>query len=206
MSFRLILGSHNAKKLREMKLLLQGLDIELLSLSEIDNPIEVDETGTTFQENAELKAKEQAVHLNQWVLAEDSGLSVQAIDGQPGIYSARYSGPDATDETNIDKLLEALQDVPNGKRLAWYTSHMALANPQGEILLNCEGQCFGQILTERRGTGGFGYDPLFELAEYHKTFGELGDAVKSVLSHRARANRLFVPQLIRLMTELGLGA
>lgn len=205
MSFRLILGSHNAKKLREMKLLLQGLSIDVVGLAEIDNPIEVDETGTTFQENAELKAKEQAIHLNEWVLAEDSGLSVQALNGQPGIYSARYSDPGANDDKNNDKLLDALKDTPEGQRLAWYTSHMALSNPSGEILINSEGKCFGQILTERRGTGGFGYDPLFELAEYHKTFGELGDSVKSVLSHRARANRLFVPQLINLIASKGLG-
>ncbi|MEL7500526.1 MAG: RdgB/HAM1 family non-canonical purine NTP pyrophosphatase [Planctomycetota bacterium] len=199
MPFRLVLGTHNAKKLREMKLLLAGLPIEISSLSEIPDPIEVEETGSTFQENAELKAREQALHLRQWVLAEDSGLSVDALDGAPGIFSARYSGENATDESNNEKLLVALADIPFEKRTAHYTSHMALADPLGKIHINCEGKCFGIIRTEPAGEEGFGYDPLFELTEYHQTFGELGDSVKSVLSHRARANRLFVPMLKHVM-------
>lgn len=194
MRFRLVLGTHNAKKLREMKMLLADLDIDLVSLADLPDPIEVDETGSTFQENAELKASEQAIHLRQWVLGEDSGLSVDALDGAPGIYSARFSGPQATDETNNALLLEKLKGIPREQRTAYYTSHMALSDPLGKIHFNCEGHCHGIIRTQPSGSGGFGYDPLFELAEYHLTFGELGDSIKSVLSHRARAHRLFLPK------------
>ena len=201
MSFELVLGTNNAKKLREMKLLLAGIDVQIRSLAEIDNSIEVDETGSTFQENSELKAVEQAKHLGQWVLGEDSGLSVAALDGAPGIYSARFSGPAANDQTNYQLLLEKLTGVPEAKRLAWYTSHMALSDPQGNVHISCQARCYGRILESERGEGGFGYDPLFELVEYHHTFAELGDAVKSMLSHRARANRIFLPQFKRLLAN-----
>ena len=202
MSFELVLGTNNAKKLREMKLLLASVDVQLKSLAEIENSIEVDETGSTFQENAELKAAEQAKHLGQWVLGEDSGLSVKALGGEPGIYSARFSGPDATDEKNNDLLLERLQGVPPEKRTAWYTSHMALSDPDGKIHISVQGRCFGRILESRFGDGGFGYDPMFELAEYHQTFAQLGDAVKSVLSHRARSHRLFLPKFLQMLETL----
>ena len=198
-AFRLVLGTNNPKKLRELELLLRPYNVNLSCLAEIPDSIEVEETGTTFEENAKLKATEQAIHLRQWVLAEDSGLSVDALDGAPGVYSARFSGEDATDEKNNELLLEKLNGVPLEKRTAWYTCHMALADPLGEIKFNCEARCYGRILTEQKGTGGFGYDPMFEITEYHQTFGELGDAVKSVLSHRARANRMFVPKLLSLI-------
>ena len=201
MSFELVLGTNNAKKLREMKLLLAGIDVQICSLKEIDNSIEVDETGDSFQANSELKAVEQAQHLGKWVLGEDSGLSVAALDGAPGIYSARFSGPDATDQKNNQLLLERLNGVPEEKRTAWYTSHMALSDPQGNVHISCQARCFGRILETARGEGGFGYDPLFELVEYHYTFAELGDAVKSMLSHRARANRIFLPQFKRLLAK-----
>ena len=202
--FRLVVGTNNAKKLREMKYLLSPYNnIELSSLAEIPDSIEVEETGTTFEQNAILKAAEQAKHLRQWVLGEDSGVSVAALDGAPGVYSARFSGEHATDESNNALLLEKLEGVASEKRIAWYTSHMALADPLGKIHINCEARCYGRILTEKKGSGGFGYDPLFEIAEYHQTFGELGDSVKSVLSHRARANRMFVPKLLNLIERLG---
>ena len=203
MTFRLILGTHNAKKLRELELLLSPYDIDLKSLATMPDSIEVEETGTTFKENANLKASEQAKHLGQWVLGEDSGISVAALDGAPGVYSARFSGEGATDETNNALLLEKLSGIPPEKRTAWYTCHMALADPLGKVHINCESRCYGRILSEQKGTGGFGYDPMFEIPEYHLTFGELGDVVKSVLSHRARANRKFVPQLLSLVKRLG---
>ena len=196
-----MLGTNNSKKLRELELLLSPYDVDLTCLANIPDSIEVEETGTTFEENAKLKATQQAVHLRQWVLAEDSGLSVDALDGAPGVYSARYSGENATDEKNNALLLEKLNGVPLEKRTAWYTCHMALADPLGEIRFNCEARCYGRILREQKGTGGFGYDPMFEITEYHQTFGELGDSVKSLLSHRARANRMFVPKLLTLISN-----
>ncbi len=203
MPFRLVLGTNNAKKLRELEYLLAPYDIQLSCLADMPDPIEVEETGTTFQENAALKATEQAKHLRQWVLGEDSGLSVDALDGAPGVYSARFSGEDATDETNNALLLEKLKGVPKEKRTAWYTSHIALSDPLGKVHINCESRCYGRILDEQKGTGGFGYDPMFEIPEYHQTFAELGNTVKSVLSHRARANRIFIPRLLSLINTLG---
>ena len=200
----LVLGTRNKKKRRELEYLLSPYpQIELKSLEQFPDSIEVDETGTTFTENAALKATQQAVHLSQYVLGEDSGLSVAALDGRPGVYSARYSGEDATDDSNKVKLIEELKGVPREKRGAWYTCHMTLSDPKGNILIDCESQCHGLIMDEERGAAGFGYDPLFEIPEYGLTFAELGDEVKSVLSHRARANRIFVPKLLSLAASLG---
>ena len=202
MPFLLVLGTHNAKKRRELEMLLAPYNVLLKSLADLPDAIEVDETGDTFEANATLKAVEQAKHLNQWVLGEDSGLSVEALGGAPGVYSARFSGDDATDEKNNALLLEKLAGVPLKKRTAWYTCHMTLSDPTGKVHIQCERRCYGRIRLQADGDGGFGYDPLFEIPEYHQTFGQLGDAVKSVLSHRARANRDFVPQLLRLINSL----
>lgn len=203
--FRLVLGTRNAKKRRELELLLSPYDIDLCSLDELPDAIEVEETGTTFRQNADLKSVEQAKHLRQWVLGEDSGISVAALDEAPGVYSARFSGENATDQSNNALLLAKLKGVPLEKRTAWYTCHMSLADPLGKVHINCESRCYGRILTEQRGESGFGYDPMFEIPEYGLTFGQLGDSVKSMLSHRARANRKFVPKLLTLISKLDLG-
>ncbi len=201
--FHMVLGTGNAKKKAELQRLLAPYpQIQLTSLADYPDALEVDETGTTFAENATLKASVQARHLNRWVLAEDSGISVDALNGAPGIYSARFSGTQATDKSNNELLLEKLTGVPSEQRTAFYTCHMALAAPEGTIHIRCEDQCHGRILTKGRGNGGFGYDPLFEIPEYHATFGELGASVKSVLSHRARANRKFVPLILALIESL----
>ena len=198
--FELVLGTRNQKKRKELEYLLQPYShIKLLTLDEFPESVEVEETGTTFRENAHLKANQQAQAIGKWVLAEDSGLSVAALDEAPGVYSARFSGQNATDESNNDLLLERLGDLPIQKRSAWYTCYMALANPEGEVVAECEGRCYGRILKKRIGAAGFGYDPLFEIPEYQMTFGQLGDAVKAVLSHRARANRKFIPQLLKII-------
>ena len=179
-------------------------DIDLCSLDDLPDAIEVEETGTTFRQNADLKSVQQAKHLRQWVLGEDSGISVAALDEAPGVYSARFSGENATDQSNNALLLEKLKGVPLEKRTAWYTCHMSLADPLGKVHINCESRCYGRILTEQRGEAGFGYDPMFEIPEYGLTFGQLGDSVKSMLSHRARANRKFVPKLLTLISKLDL--
>lgn len=192
---QLILGTHNKKKCAELRELLLPLGLQLHSLAEVAGPIEVEETGQTFIENARLKACEQAKHLKQWTIGEDSGLCVPFLDGAPGIYSARYSGPRATDESNNAKLLEALADASSKQRSAYYVCTIVLSDPSGEAILEAEGRCWGRILKSPRGEGGFGYDPLFEIPEYHQTFAELGSTVKSVLSHRARALETFTSQL-----------
>lgn len=201
-SFELVLGTHNQKKRRELEYLLTPLGIELRTLDDFPNALEVDETGDTFQANAALKATVQAKHLDRWVLGEDSGLMVDALGGAPGIYSARFSGASATDADNNRLLLEKLADVPEARRTAHYHCHFTLSDPQGNERINCEGRCSGRILSTPRGSAGFGYDPLFEISEYHQTFAELGDAIKSVLSHRARAHRKFVPLLQQLISVL----
>lgn len=191
-AFPLVLGTHNQKKRRELEILLADLPIQIKTLGDFSDPLSVEETGTTFAENAALKATEQATHLNAWVMGEDSGISVDALGGQPGVYSARYAGEDGNDAANNARLIQSLEGVPLEKRSARYTCHMTLSDPQGKIWIDVEEVCRGRIILEPRGTGGFGYDPHFELPEYHLTFAELGDTVKSVLSHRAKAMRLFL--------------
>jgi XTP/dITP diphosphohydrolase len=194
----LVLGSHNRKKLGELVQLLAPHGFELKTLADFPAAIEVEETGDTFAANARLKATEQAKHLGQWVLGEDSGLAVDALGGAPGVYSARFSGPGATDEKNNALLLEKLNIVPLEKRTAHYVCYAALSDPTGQVRAESEGLCRGRILAEPAGSGGFGYDPLFEIIECHRTFGELAPAVKAVLSHRSRAMRQLVPLLIAL--------
>jgi XTP/dITP diphosphohydrolase len=180
---RLVLGSRNKKKLGELIDLLGDLPLELTDLTPYPQAPEVDETGTTFLDNAKLKATITAKALGEWVLGEDSGLCVPALDGAPGVYSARYAGTHGDDAGNNTKLLEELK----GKdRAAYYISTAALANPEGEILGTFEGRCWGRIGEARVGSGGFGYDPLFIIPELHATFGELSPLVKQALSHRAR--------------------
>src|SRR5262245_14951855 len=197
----LVLGSRNRKKLGELAELLQPHGFVLKTLADFPEAIEVAETGDTFAANARLKATVQAKHLQQWVLGEDSGLSVDALGGEPGVRSARFSDPGATDERNNALLLERLRGLPSEKRTAHYTCYATLSDPGGNVRAQSEGICRGRILTEPAGSGGFGYDPLFEIVECHRTFGELSGAVKSVLSHRSRAIRQLVPQLIALVEQ-----
>jgi XTP/dITP diphosphohydrolase len=199
---QLILGTHNRKKGVELQQLLAPHGFELKTLAEVSNAIEVVEDGDSFQANAQLKATQQALNLGCWVLGEDSGICVDALGGEPGIYSARFSGEGATDERNNALMLEKLDGVPKAKRTAHYVCHMSLSDPEGNVRVDCEETCRGRILESPRGTGGFGYDPLFEIPEYHATFGELGSAVKAMLSHRSRAMRKFVPKLLKTTREL----
>jgi XTP/dITP diphosphohydrolase len=191
----LVLGTHNSKKGIELAELVAPLGLTARTLAEYPEAIEVVEDGDSFAANSRLKAVQQAKHLGEWVLGEDSGLCVEALGGAPGIYSARYSGENATDETNNAKLLAELGTTSLAKRGAYYICYAVLASPTGEIACEVQGRCHGRILFEGRGTNGFGYDPLFEIVEYHRTFGELGPAVKHCLSHRARALREVLPRL-----------
>ncbi len=198
-SFKLVLGTHNLKKRAELVRLIGLRTVKLMALSDFSRVVEVDETGSTFGENAQLKAVEYARQLQQWVLAEDSGLSVVALDGAPGVYSARFSGDNATDASNNQLLLEKLDGLPMEKRQASYTCQIAVSDPDGIIHAESQGHCHGRILAQPRGEAGFGYDPLFEIPEYDRTFAEMGDSVKAVLSHRARAYRQLLPQLLAII-------
>lgn len=199
--FRLVLGTHNAKKLREIKSLLCGLEVDVTSLDQYPSALTVEETGETFEENARLKATQQATHLNQWVLAEDSGISVPSLGGQPGVYSARYAGPEATDEQNNQKLVNEIQALPQDKRQAFYTCQLCLADPQGTVVFETNATFHGLITEHPQGEHGFGYDPLFLVPEYHKTVAQLGPTTKSAISHRAKAMRRFRKWLVAFMVS-----
>lgn len=198
----LVLGTTNSGKLRELVELLEPFGIPCISLRGMADAVDVEETGTTFADNAALKAGLQARALRQWVLAEDSGLVVDALEGGPGVYSARFSGPvppgatGSTDDRNNALLLERLAGVPATRRTAHYACHAALADPQGRIVAETMGICGGRIAESAQGRGGFGYDPLFIVPEYHRTFGELAASVKAVISHRGRAMRLMIPAIV----------
>jgi XTP/dITP diphosphohydrolase len=200
----LIVASRNRKKSGEIRDLLAPFGVLVTSVSEIAGVPDVVEDGSTFAENAAKKASETARTLSSWTLAEDSGLEVAALVGAPGIYSARFSGPGATDESNNAKLMSELSAVVDDRRDARYVCNVALADPSGTIRLQVEAYCHGRIIREARGTNGFGYDPYFLIREYHRTFGELSPAVKRRLSHRARAFERLIPPLIGLLQGEGL--
>jgi XTP/dITP diphosphohydrolase len=195
----LVVGTGNRAKGRELADLLAPAGLELATLADFPQAIDVLENGDTFAANAALKATQQARHLGRWVLADDSGLAVDALAGAPGVLSARYSGPAATDASNNRLLLERLASLPGEQRTARFVCHMTLADPSGVVRAESESYCRGRIVLAPRGAHGFGYDPLFEILEYHRTFGELGLAVKSCLSHRARAARHLIPALLTLI-------
>jgi XTP/dITP diphosphohydrolase len=195
----LVVGTRNAKKREEIIDILHDLPIEVRDLTSWPDAPEVIEDGTTFEANARKKASELARHLNQWVLGEDSGLVVPALGGRPGVYSARYAGKQGDDEANNRKLLAELAPLPDDRRTAHYVCAAALADPAGDVQAVVEGRCHGIIIKEPRGSGGFGYDPLFLIPEYHKTFAELSARAKHALSHRARALERLRPIIRRLL-------
>lgn len=197
----IVLGSRNRKKSLEIAEILAPHEIKLVSITDFPDVAEVVEDGATFAENAAKKAAQPAIILGRWVIGEDSGLVVDALDGRPGVYSARFSGQNATDESNNAKLMSELAGVPPESRSAAYVCTIALADPTGAIRLRAEGRCRGLIITEPHGQNGFGYDPYFLIREYHRTFGELSARVKHRISHRARALAAFIPGIIKLFRE-----
>ena len=197
MTASLIVATRNAKKKREILEILGDLPIALHDLSEYPAAPEVVEDGTTFEANARKKAVETAKALGQWVLGEDSGLVVPALNGRPGVYSARFAGKQGDDAANNARLLAELAPLPDDRRAAYYVCTAALADPSGEVRGVVEGRCHGVILKDFRGQGGFGYDPLFLIPEWRQTFGELTPRVKNALSHRARALEQLRPVLMQ---------
>lgn len=184
---KLVLGSRNKKKLREMLDLLGDLGLDLSDLTPYPNAPEVDETAGTFIGNATLKAVTLAPVLGTWVIGEDSGLVVPALGGDPGVDSALYAGRHGDDAANNAKLLAELAKLPGADRAAYYVSTAVLSDPTGQVVATAEGRCHGVVVDALRGAGGFGYDPLFLVPEYGKTFGELPPEVKQSMSHRAKA-------------------
>ena len=198
---KLYLGTNNRKKIVELVNLLEPRGFEIRIPGDFSDSFDVDETGATFLENARLKAVSQARHRGLWAIGEDSGLCVPALGGRPGIYSARFSGSNANDQTNTALLLKEMESIPRENRRAYYVSTIVLSDPTGGIHIETNGECWGRVLTESRGGGGFGYDPLFEIEEYHQTFAEMGLGVKRAISHRARALRAFLNRLDVMMAS-----
>ena len=203
--FTLVLGTNNRKKGIELAELLAPHNVKVQTLADFDQKLDVVEDGQTFLDNARKKAVEQAKFLNAWVIGEDSGLCVDALNGVPGVYSARFAASEdngnSSDVENNHLLLEKLANVPLEKRTAHYVCTAVLADPSGTVQGETEGRCQGRILFEHSGVGGFGYDPLFEVIEYHQTFGTLPPAVKRAISHRARAMRKLIPPILALASE-----
>lgn len=182
----LLIATTNPGKLREYAAIFGGLGLELRSLADLGITDDVEETGTTFAENARLKAEYYAGRSGLLALADDSGLEVAALGGEPGVYSARYAGPGASDADRIALLLQKLEGVPFHARLARFVCVIALARPGGPTA-EVEGLLPGVIETAPRGAGGFGYDPIFYVVEEDKTLAELPAERKNQISHRARA-------------------
>ncbi|HLW68261.1 MAG TPA: RdgB/HAM1 family non-canonical purine NTP pyrophosphatase [Gemmataceae bacterium] len=197
----LVLGTRNRKKRQELVDLLGDLSWELGDLNDWPGMPEVEETGSTFEENARIKAQAVAKFTGHYALGEDSGLVVPALEGAPGVYSARYAGKQGDDAANNAKLLAELDKLPDDQRDAYYVCTAVLCNPAGEVKATVEGRCHGRIIRDERGSGGFGYDPLFLILEYHHTFGELSAVVKHALSHRGRALARLRPVLRELAGE-----
>lgn len=181
----IVLATRNEGKVAEILQIFTGLPVRFVPLSEYPAVPEIVEDGTTFLENARKKAVSVARHTREWALGEDSGLEVDALGGRPGIHSARYAGDD---RANNAKLSRELAGVPDEKRTARYRCAMVVADPEGREVATAEGSCEGRIGREERGTGGFGYDPLFVLSGFQgQTMAEVGMETKNRISHRARA-------------------
>lgn len=189
---KLLVATNNQGKLKEFNKILGELGIECVSLRDMGITAEVEETGTTFLENALLKAKEIYNIAKIPTISDDSGLMVDVLDGEPGVYSARYAGEPSDDNRNMDKLLAKLKGEPN--RTARFKSVIAAVFSEDDILVS-EGECEGVIIDEKRGDNGFGYDPIFYVEALEKTFAEMTDSEKNSLSHRGNAIRNLKEQL-----------
>ncbi|MHB0956648.1 MAG: non-canonical purine NTP pyrophosphatase [Pirellulaceae bacterium] len=186
----LVLATGNPHKVRELERLLSALDVRLTSLTDWPATIAVEENGVTAADNARKKASGYARQLEQWVLADDTALCVDALDGAPGVRSARYAGHDAPMAANRARLLAELIRVPDAQRTAQFVCHLALADPAGEIITEATGVCPGRIRREATaGSFGFGYDTLFEVADFNQTLAELPPEITAVVGHRGRAVR-----------------
>ena len=194
---QVVIATKNKGKAKDFEALFQPLGFEVVTMFDVAPDMEIEETGTTFEENAVLKAETLAKALNMIVIADDSGLVVDALDGAPGVYSARYAG-DHDDEANIVKVLENLAGVPEEKRTARFMCALAIAGPEMDTT-TVFGTCEGIILEEKRGTNGFGYDPIFFVPEQGRAMAELTPEEKGAISHRGNAIRKLAAALPTLL-------
>ena len=194
----ILLATNNPHKVREYKALLRGIPFTLVTPADRDLRLAVEESGSTLEENAIAKAREYAAASGLLALSDDSGLEVEALGGEPGVKTARYAGPDASDEERNQYLLRKLKGLPLDRRDAVFRCVIAIAEPNGQVRL-CEGRAEGYIAMEPRGAGGWGYDPVFLLPALNKTLAELSPAQKNRYSHRGRAGRAAK----RLLAQIG---
>lgn len=188
----LIVATGNPHKFKEFERLLRPLTSNIVGLFQTRHVSTVEENESTLRGNSRKKASEYARQLGEWVISDDTGLEVETLEGRPGVRSSRFAGPNASSEENIKKLLQELNATGAALHPARFVCHLALADPNGDIYAEAQGQCHGRIVTNRQGTGGFGYDSHFELVEYHKTLAELGPDSTDVLGHRGRATRALI--------------
>ena len=187
MSSVIVAATKNRHKIQEIEAITQEFGMSIISRDEAGVPdIEINEDGETFEENSYKKAFEIMKLCNNITIADDSGLEVDCLDGAPGVYSARFAGKDGDDDANNRKLTELIKDVPYEQRTGRFVSVITMVFPDGETI-SARGEVEGHLLTEKRGTSGFGYDPLFVPEGYDRTFGELGPEIKNSISHRLRA-------------------
>lgn len=184
----IIIATKNKGKAKDFEQLLEPMGYKVLTLHDVAPHMDVEETGETFEANAILKAEAIAQELQATVIADDSGLEIDALDGEPGVYSARYSGDERNDESNIDKVLQKMVQVPDDEKTARFRCVLALASPGKETVL-FEGTCEGLIIDERKGDNGFGYDPIFYVPALDKTMAEMEPSEKASVSHRGNAIR-----------------
>jgi XTP/dITP diphosphohydrolase len=192
---KLLVGTNNNGKIKELNELLADLPVQIFGLNGFENIFEPEETGVTFAENSTLKANSYALQTGFWSLSDDSGLEVEALNGAPGVFSARYAGKDATDEQRIAKLLAELAETNNESRRARFVCAMAISDEKGKIMFLTEGICEGKLALKPHGTNGFGYDPIFIPDGFEQTFGELSSTIKHEISHRGRA----IAKIIRFL-------
>jgi len=183
---QILIATKNVGKINEFRHLMESQGVEVTSLLDIDEQLEIEETGLTFEANALIKARTIARQYGTTVLADDSGLEIDALGGRPGVFSARYAGDSRCDDANMEKVLDELRDVPETERGARFVCVLAMVDAKGNEWV-IRGECKGKILTAPRGTKGFGYDPIFYLPELGMTMAELSKAEKSAISHRGHA-------------------
>ena len=197
---RIIFATGNAGKMREIREIMADMDMEICSMKEAGISLDIEENGTTFEENAQIKAKAVAACTKDIVLADDSGLEIDALNGEPGIYSARYMGEDTSYRIKNANLIERLNGVPDEKRTARFVCAISAALPGGKILRS-RGTIEGRIGYEERGANGFGYDPIFYLPEYGCSTAELDPETKNKLSHRGKALEAIKEELRPFLEE-----
>ncbi|MFF3101562.1 XTP/dITP diphosphatase [Viridibacillus arvi] len=197
---QVVIATKNKGKAKDFEAIFGPLGFEVVTLFDVAPDLEIEETGTTFEENAILKAETVANLLGKIVIADDSGLQIDALNGEPGVYSARYAG-DHDDEANMKKALKNLEGVKEEDRTARFCCALAIAGPNQETT-TVFGTCEGLILTEKRGTNGFGYDPIFFVPQLNKAMAELTPAEKGAISHRGNAIRLLADQLPTWVSEV----